>query len=69
VPYPTWTKQPQGIQADPPVRLLKIGQQRSDDCGTFCVRIGPGGTCPHCDEPVAIDDLTATYRLELRTRA
>jgi len=36
-----------------------LGQQRCDDCGTFCRRIGPGGPCPHCDEPVAINDLIA----------
>jgi hypothetical protein len=35
-----------------------LGQQRCEDCGTFCRRIGPGGPCPHCDEPVAIKDLT-----------
>ena len=35
-----------------------LGQQRCDDCGTFCHRIGPGGPCPHCDEPVATSDLT-----------
>jgi len=35
-----------------------LGQQRCDDCGTFCRRLGPGGACPHCDEPVAIKDLT-----------
>jgi hypothetical protein len=35
-----------------------LGQQRCDDCGTFCHRVGPGGPCPHCDEPVAISDLT-----------
>lgn len=34
-----------------------LGQQRCDDCGTFCRRIGPGGACPHCDGPVAISDL------------
>src|SRR6266851_1357577 len=55
--YLTWTKQPQRGQADPLVRLLKIGRQRCQDCGTFCRRIGPGGPCPHCDEPIAIKDL------------
>ncbi len=34
-----------------------LGQQRCDDCGTFCRHVGPGGPCPHCDEPVAIKDL------------
>jgi hypothetical protein len=34
-----------------------LGEQRCPDCGTFGRRIGPGGPCPHCDEPVAITDL------------
>ena len=34
-----------------------LGQQRCDDCGSFCRRVGPGGPCPHCDEPVAVADL------------
>ena len=37
-----------------------LGQQRCADCATFCRRIGPGGPCPHCDEPVAITDLMTT---------
>ena len=35
-----------------------LGEQRCPDCATFARRIGPGGPCPHCDEPVAITDLT-----------
>jgi hypothetical protein len=35
-----------------------LGEQRCPDCATFARRIGPGGPCPHCDEPVAIADLT-----------
>lgn len=34
-----------------------LGTQRCDDCGVFCRRVGPGGACPHCDEPVALADL------------
>lgn len=34
-----------------------LGVQRCADCGVFCRRIGPGGPCPHCDEPVALADL------------
>ena len=34
-----------------------LGVRRCDDCGLFCRRIGPGGLCPHCDEPVAHGDL------------
>jgi hypothetical protein len=34
-----------------------LGVRRCDDCGLFCRRLGPGGLCPHCDEPVAHADL------------
>jgi hypothetical protein len=33
------------------------GQQWCHDCNRPCVRVGLGGLCPHCDEPVAISDL------------
>jgi hypothetical protein len=33
------------------------GQQRCEDCGSFMARVGWGGPCPHCSEPVAIEDL------------
>jgi len=33
------------------------GQQRCPDCGIFAARLGPGGPCPHCGEPVTITDL------------
>jgi hypothetical protein len=34
-----------------------LGEQRCPDCHRFCRRVGPGGPCPHCDEPVAVADL------------
>lgn len=34
-----------------------LGVRRCEDCQLFCRRIGPGGHCPHCDEPVAHTDL------------
>jgi endogenous inhibitor of DNA gyrase (YacG/DUF329 family) len=36
-----------------------LGQQRCNDCQRFARRVGPGGLCPHCDEPVAVGDLIA----------
>jgi len=33
------------------------GQQWCHDCNQPCTRVGLGGLCPHCDEPVAISDL------------
>ena len=34
-----------------------VGEQRCDDCSTFMRRIGIGGCCPSCDEPVAVTEL------------
>jgi rubrerythrin len=34
-----------------------IGAQRCESCNLFARRIGAGGPCPHCDEPVAITEL------------
>ena len=43
----------------PECGLRLLGEQRCADCGVFCRRVGPGGSCPHCDEPVAVADLLA----------
>ena len=37
--------------------MRALGGRRCDDCGTFMRAVGIGGTCPSCDEPVAIQDL------------
>lgn len=34
-----------------------LGAQRCAECNVFCRRVGLGGPCPHCDEPVAVVDL------------
>lgn len=33
-----------------------LGTQRCEECNTWARRVGPGGSCPSCDEPVAISD-------------
>ena len=35
-----------------------LDERRCPDCNLFTRRIGPGGSCPHCDEPDAQADLT-----------
>jgi hypothetical protein len=40
-----------------------LGEQRCPDCQQFCHRIGPGGACPHCDEPVALADLLSAHQI------
>jgi hypothetical protein len=34
-----------------------LGEQRCGQCQRFCRRVGPGGPCPSCDEPIALVDL------------
>jgi predicted RNA-binding Zn-ribbon protein involved in translation (DUF1610 family) len=34
-----------------------LGEQRCETCNTFTRRVGIGGPCPNCDQPVAITDL------------
>lgn len=34
-----------------------FAEQWCHDCNRQCQRVGIGGLCPHCDEPVTIDDL------------
>jgi hypothetical protein len=41
----------------PACQTRYLGEQYCNDCNSFCHRIGTGGPCPHCDEPVAISDL------------
>jgi hypothetical protein len=35
-----------------------VGEQYCPDCRSFMRSLGRGGPCPHCDEPVAVSDLT-----------
>jgi len=34
-----------------------LGDQYCPDCSTWMSRVGIGGCCPHCDEPVAVAEL------------
>ncbi len=34
-----------------------VGGQRCEECQTFMRRVGIGGACPNCEEPVSIEDL------------
>lgn len=34
-----------------------LGQQWCSDCHHPCTRLGPGARCPHCDEPITINDI------------
>jgi ribosomal protein L32 len=34
-----------------------LGERRCPDCHVFCRRLGLGGPCPHCDDPVTLAEL------------
>lgn len=46
-----------GIYQCPACEARYLGQQRCDDCNTFCTRLGIGGLCPCCEEAITLDEL------------
>lgn len=46
-----------GIYQCPNCEEITLAVQRCPDCNVFTRRIGTGGRCPHCDEPVTIAQL------------
>jgi len=41
----------------PECQARYLGHQRCTDCNRFCRALGPGGTCPACDEPILLTEL------------
>lgn len=56
---PAGQRRPVTVYQCPDCDQRSLGEQRCNDCGTFMTRVGIGGICPCCDEPIAIDELTA----------
>jgi hypothetical protein len=61
-------RRPITVYACPDCDTRYLGEQRCNDCGVFCHRVGLGGTCPHCDEPIAVADLITTEVPAMPTR-
>jgi len=40
-----------------------LGDQRCELCNRWCRRVGPGGNCPACEAPVAINDILTPEQL------
>jgi hypothetical protein len=36
----------------PSCEMRYLGNQRCSECGVFCRRVGAGGLCPECGEPL-----------------
>ena len=58
VPAPTASPRALTVYCCPACEMRLLGVQRCPDCHIWARRVGPGGLCPHCDEPVAFADLT-----------
>jgi len=56
---PTVPSRAEVVYQCPDCEALLLGTQRCEDCNTWARRLGPGGLCPHCAEPVTIFDLIA----------
>lgn len=59
---PARTPRTETVYECPVCETRLLGEQRCPDCQVFCRRVGPGGACPHCDQPVALADLISPAR-------
>lgn len=57
VPAPAGPRRPLTVYECDACGIRAIGRQRCDDCGAFMRRLGLGGICPCCDEPIAAAEL------------
>ncbi|MGI8681305.1 MAG: hypothetical protein ACR2JO_04080 [Mycobacteriales bacterium] len=46
-----------------------LGQQWCDDCVRPCVRVGLGGLCTSCEEPVVVDELLNAHDDDLTAQS
>jgi hypothetical protein len=54
---PTRSGRDTTVYACPDCDTRTLGEQRCPDCNTFIHRLGLGGHCPHCAEPVTVEEL------------
>lgn len=54
---PAGSRRPHTVYECDACGLRALGEQRCEDCGVFMRRVGLGGPCPSCDEPVAAGEL------------
>jgi hypothetical protein len=54
---PTRSRRADTVYECPECDTRLLGDQRCEDCSTFMRRLGPGGTCPCCQELMTLDEL------------
>jgi hypothetical protein len=50
-------RRPLSIYECPACGTRNAGEQRCEDCNQFMRRVGYGGCCPSCDEPITVNEL------------
>jgi hypothetical protein len=55
---PSRPRKPSTVYECPDCETRYLGEQRCEDCAKFMRRLGPGGLCPCCDEPITFQELT-----------
>ncbi|MGH9164788.1 MAG: hypothetical protein ACRDZW_04645 [Acidimicrobiales bacterium] len=68
VPAPVGSRRPHTVYECDACGLRALGEQRCEDCGTFMRRVGLGGPCPSCDDPVAAAELIDVVEVTGRRR-
>jgi hypothetical protein len=63
VPAPTGGRRASTVYTCPDCDTRYLGEQWCHDCNQPCTRLDRGGLCPHCDEPVTLDELLNTAQL------
>jgi hypothetical protein len=56
-PIPLRAPRAATIYECPSCETRYLGDQRCPECRIFCRKLGPGGSCPHCDELILFADL------------
>lgn len=54
---PKRQRKPSTVYECPECGVKLLGEQRCEDCSVFMHRLGLGGLCPCCGEPVTFDEL------------
>lgn len=54
---PAGSRRPHTVSACDDCGRRALGERRCEDCGSFMRRVGLGGPCPSCHEPVAAGEL------------
>lgn len=68
VAAPAGSRRPHTVYACDACGLRSLGEQRCEDCASFMRRIGLGGPCPNCDDPVAANELIDVVEVTGRRR-